>query len=79
MQKIYGVREQEGLGDAVDNEKIDVVIQGWSDVESLAAAEVPGFLDVRIVVNDYWADYGSYWSGVKVEGTVEVFPGGHCR
>ena len=59
VQKFEGVGEQEGLGYAVDNVKIAVVIQSGSDVEALVAAEVPGFLDVRIVVNDYWEDYGS--------------------
>ena len=59
MQKFEGVGEQEGLGYAVDNVKIAVVIQSGSDVEALVAAEVPGFLDVRVVVNDYWEDYGS--------------------
>ena len=55
MQKLNCVGEQEGLGDAVDNMETAVVIQIGSDVEALAAAEVPGFLDAWIVVNDHWA------------------------
>ena len=53
VQNLYGVGEQKVLGDAVENVKIAVVIQSGSDVEGLAAAEVPGFLNVRLVVNDH--------------------------
>ena len=58
MHKLDCVIEQEGFGDAVDNMKTAVVIKVGSDFEALAAAEVPGFPDVRLVVNDYWASDG---------------------
>ena len=56
-----------------------VVLECGSNVEPLAAAEVPSFVDVRLGVNYDGASSRSYKCGVEVEGTKEVLPRGHCR
>ena len=54
-----------------------VVLERRSNVETFAAAEVPGFSNVRLVVDYHEADNGSERSGIKVEGAMKVFPCGH--
>ena len=50
-----------------------------ADGETFADAEVPRSVGAWFVVDDDWASKGSQWSGVKVEGAIEVFPGGDVR
>ena len=54
-----------------------VVIEGWDNDELFAAAEVPLFSLVSLVVNDDRVSDGAHTCGIKVEFSVVVFPGRH--
>ena len=51
------------------------MVEGRANVETLAAAEVPGYADAGFVANNDRSANGANWGGVKVEGAIEVFPG----
>ena len=52
------------------------MLQGGSDVESVAGAEGPGGVGGWLVVDEYAVSYGAEGGGVKVEGAIKVFPSG---
>ena len=54
-----------------------VVAEGGSNVEALAAAEVPRLVAARLVVDDNGAAKRTNLCGVNVERALEVFPNGH--
>ena len=62
------------LGDGINHSEVAVVVKGRADVETLAAAEVPGWAGAGFFVKYDWAADGAKWGGVKVEGSIEVFP-----
>ena len=63
------------LGDGINHSEAAVVVEGRANVETLAAAEVPGYADAGFVANNDRSANGANWGGVKVEGAIEVFPG----
>ena len=77
VTKFNRVREEKGFGSGFDDVEIAVVIEGWSDVEAIAAAEVPGLACAGFVVYEDGAVDEANGSSVKVEGAVVVFPGGN--
>ena len=52
------------------------MLEGGADGETSAAAVVPCFAGTWLGVDDDWAAERGDGRGVKVERTVEVFPGG---
>ena len=54
----------------------EVVEESGDDIESIAAAEVPGFAVDGFVVDDEGSAKRAKWSGIKVEGSFVVLPGG---
>ena len=55
------------------------MIKHTDDGETFAAAEVPRSEGSWFDVDDYWAAEGGLWSGVEVEGAVEVLPDRYGR
>ena len=55
------------------------MLESESNVEPAAAAEVPGFSDAWLGVDEYRVSNRAYWGGTKVEWAVEVFSCGHFR
>ena len=49
MPEIDGVREEEYFGGAIDNVESAKVMDGRADVETMAAAEVPGLVGAGIL------------------------------
>ena len=73
------VREEKGLGGRFDNMEAAVVIEGGVDVEAIAASEGPRSTCDGFIVDDDRAYDEAKGSGIKVEGAVVVFSGGHFR
>ena len=53
------------------------MVERWDNAETFAAAEVPRFSLVGLVVNDDGASDGARRCGIKVERSVVVLPGIH--
>ena len=73
------VKEEKSFGGGVDDVEAAVVIEGGSNVEAIAAVKGPGLACAGFVVDEDWAANGADGSGVKVDGSVVGFPGGHFR
>ena len=55
------------------------MVEHWINDGIFASTEVPLFAIAWFGVNDNRASDGEHRGGVKVERTVVVFPGRHCR
>ena len=77
MPELDGVGEEEHFGGAIDNMEAAEVMEGRADVESMAAAEVPGFTGAWFVVDDDATAGSPNEGGVLVERAIEVVPGVH--
>ena len=77
MPELDGVGEEEHFGGAIDNMEATEVMEGRADVESMAAAEVPGFTGAWFVVDDDATAGSPNEGGVLVERAIEVVPGVH--
>ena len=74
MEKFDSVGEEEGFGGTVDNLEAEVVVYRRSNVETVAAAEVPRLSDVQLDVIDEGTFESSNRGGIEVEQAVEVSP-----
>ena len=74
-----GVRYDEGCCPCIDDQEASVVVQCWSNVEACMTPKVPGFAGGAFgVCNDFTA-WWAHGRGVKVECSIEMFPGGDVR
>ena len=71
--------KKECFCDGIGYMEAAVVIECWPDVEAFAAVEVPRFSCGGLVVDYDWKPHGTNGCGIKVEGTIVVFPGRHRR
>ena len=79
VAKFNSVGKQKRFGLSIDNMKTSVVLEGRTDVEAVAAAEVPRFAGAGFVVDKNFAPSGADGSGIIVEGSIEVSPCGFGR
>ena len=77
MPELDGVGEEERFGRAIDNVEAEEEMEGRADVETMAAAEVPGLTGAWFVVDDDDIDSRPNGGDVVVERSIEVAPGGH--
>ena len=77
MLELDGVGEEEHFGGAIDNVKTAEVMEGRADVESMAAAKVPGLTGAWFVVDDDATSGRPNEGGVVVGRAIEVVPGRH--
>ena len=75
MAYIDGVGDNYGLRFEVNGLLAEVVFERYTHPESILAAEIPGVVMDRFLVDDNWASQINEGGGVVVEGTVEVLPG----
>lgn len=71
-----GVRDSYRLGGGLDELKAAVVFEGRANVVAEVAAVVPGFTRGSFGVGDDSTSWWAHGSGVEVEWTIEVLPGG---
>ena len=75
------MHEHDGIGDhdslccVLDDLVAPVVVECWSDVETIMSAEIPRFSCGSFGVGDDSAPWGTHGCRVEVVGTIEVFPG----
>ena len=69
------VRVEVGLGLLINELIAALVVEGWTNIETLARAEFPKFLVVGIGVDEKSKTLRSNRSGVVVVGDMEVLPG----
>ena len=55
------------------------MFEGWANGEALLRVEFPGFAVVGIGMDENHAAKGAIWSGVVIESSIEVLPGGELR
>ena len=77
MPKLDDVGEEEHFGGAIDNVEAAEVMEGRADVESMAAAEVPGITGAWFVVDGDATAGRPNEGGVVVERAIELVPGGN--
>lgn len=64
----------QGLCGAADDGVASVVLEGWSDVESINTTEVPGPAGGAFGMGDDSTAWGTHGCSVKVEWAVDAFP-----
>jgi hypothetical protein len=74
VPELDGVGVEECFGYCIGDPEAAVVLEGWANVVTVAATEVPGFACARLIVDDDWASEGAEGCGIEVERAVEVFP-----
>ena len=77
LHKLNGVRKYECFDDGIGYVETAVVVECWTDVEAFAAAEVPRSSRGWLVVDYDWTPHGADGCGIKVEGSIVVFPVRH--
>ncbi len=75
MAEVNCVRDAEGLGFGIDDTMAVVVFEGYANIESVRAAEVPGAAGGWLVVDDDGAAKWQEKAGIVVEGAIAVCPG----
>ena len=79
MEYLDSVGDDDGFYCCINNLEAAVVLERGDDGETFASAEVPRFAGAWFGMDYDWAAERSYWIGAKVEGGVEVLPGGDGR
>ena len=77
MLELDGVGEEEHFGGAINNVEAVEVMEGRADVETMAAAEVPGLTGAWFVLDDKATASRPNWGGVVVGRAIEEVPGRH--
>ena len=79
VEDFDGVRDDSEFGGGVDDFKTAVLLESGADCETFAAAVVPRSTVAGFGLDDNGRAERGDGCGVKVEGAVEVLPGGHGR